>query len=528
MAAMTPKKAIVYIRVSTLDQADNGASLDNQERASYDWIFRNSMQMLKLFREEGKSAKTLNRPAMQEMLAYIEEHHDEIDYLVVYQIDRLTRSLVDFAELIKILAKYKIELRDSASNVTSSESDELIQGVQALLAQHDNRMKSKRVKENMKQHASQGYRMHKAPLGLRNIRDVFGRPTVEPVEPQATQIAHLLTTHAQGLVKKQHLLAEAKRMGLNQANGKPMSYQYLDKMMRQPIYAGMERNTFTDGAYIQSKFEGIIPQWVYYANQELLDGRKYAKIDGYMSLNPAYPLRKFITCEECGKPLRGSASTGRGGKKYPRYHCSTPGCRSRYIKPDELHEQFLDHLTKLRPDEGRLKLLQTIIVRTWRDEVKTMRDRRNTLRAEIDKLSEQKLDVAEKVVTGELTLAEKTALTERIKQKIRTAQSDAKKMEARIGVKEDAVEYAVSYIGNAPRLWNNASPEMKQIYQQMIFPDGLPYNLTTNNFGSAKMSSLYTLANTKKDPSMTDESLLVTREGIEPPTPALGRRCSIH
>ncbi len=519
MASMTPKKAIGYIRVSTTDQADNGASLDNQERATYDWVFRNAMQMLRLFREEGKSAKTLNRPAMQEMLAYIEEYHDEIDYLVVYQIDRLTRSLVDFAELIKILAKHKIELRDSASNVTASESDELIQGVQALLAQHDNRLKSKRVKDTMRQHTAQGYRMHKAPLGLRNVRDAFGKPTVEPVQPQAEQIAHILTIHAQGLFKKRQLLTEARRVGLTQANGKPMSYQYVDKMLRQPIYAGLEQNTFTDGALIASRFEGIIPQWVYYTNQELLNVRKGAKAEGYMSLHPDYPLRKFVTCEDCGKPLRGSASTGRGGKKYPRYHCSTPGCRSRYIKPDELHEQFLDHLSKLKPDEGRLRLIQELIIRTWRDEVKTMRDRKNKLNTEIDRLSEQKLDVAEKVVSGEITLIEKTELTKRIAEKIRTAQTEAKKMNARIGVKEDAVEYAVSYIGNAPRLWNGASPEMKQIYQQMIFPEGLPYNLTTNNFGSAKMSSLYTLANTKKDPSMSDESLLVTSRGIEPRLP---------
>lgn len=521
---MTPKKAVLYIRVSTTDQAEHGASLDNQERACYDWVYRNGMQVLKLFRDEGKSAKTLNRPAMQEMLAYIAEHGSEIDYLVVYQMDRLSRSFVDFADLLKILARHKIELRDSASNVVASESDELIQGVQALLAQHDNRLKSKRVSENMRRHASQGYRMHKAPFGLRNVRDVLGRPTVEPVQPQADQITHLLTIHAQGLLNKGQLLHEARRMGLTQANGRPMSYQFIDKMLRQPLYAGLEKSTLTDGQFIQSAFESIIPQWVYYTNQELLDGRKSTKTDGYMNVHPDYPLRKFVMCEDCRKPLRGSASTGRGGKKYPRYHCSTPGCKSRYIKPDELHEQFLDLLTRLSPDNGRLNLLKTLIVRVWRDEVKTMRERKNKLNSEIDKLSEQKLDAAEKVITGELTASEKTALTKRLTLKIGTAKTELRKIEGRIGTKEDAVEYALSYLGNAPRLWNSASPEMKQVYQRMIFPEGLPYNLSTNQFGTAKMSNLYTLAGTKKDPSMSDESLLVTPAGFEPAIAGLRTR----
>ncbi len=56
---------------------------------------------------------------------------------------------------------------------------------------------------------------------------------------------------------------------------------------------------------------------------------------------------------------------------------------------------------------------------------------------------------------------------------------------------------------------SGASPEMKQIYQRMIYPEGVPYNFRTKQFGTAKMSALYTLATIKKDPSISEESLLV-------------------
>lgn len=174
MKKMQPKTAIVYTRVSTSDQVDSGASLDNQERACYDWAFRNSVKVIKLFREEGKSAKDLNRPQMKEMLNYLEEHHTEIDYVIVYQIDRLSRSTGDFLDLVRLLAGYSISLRDSTSNLEASESDELIQSIQAALAQHENKLKSKRVSDNMRRHAANGLRMHKAPLGLKNVRDALG------------------------------------------------------------------------------------------------------------------------------------------------------------------------------------------------------------------------------------------------------------------------------------------------------------------------------------------------------------------
>ena len=516
---MDAKKAVIYVRVSTSEQADKGTSLDNQERACHDWAFRNQIQTLKVFREEGKSAKTLNRPEMQAMIAYLSDHYQEIDYLIVYQIDRLSRSLNDFVDLMKLLNSYKIGLRDSASNIEPNESDELIQGINAVLAQHDNKVKGRRVTENMKRHAVQGFRMHQAPYGLKNIRNEVGRPTVKPIEPIASKIAHLLTSFANGTFTKGQLIHEARRINLTQGNGKPMSYQFIDKLLRQPLYAGLEKSSLTDNQLVSSVFNGIVPEWVYHTNQTLLEGRKNSKLEGYKSINPEYPLRRFIICEDCGNSMRGSASTGRGGKKYPRYHCTNKACHSAFIKPEELHKQFVDLLSELKPDNDRLKLIETIIIRVWRDEVKSMRIRRNQLRELVDKLSEEKIDAAEKVVTGELSKSEKVELTNRLKKRIGTAQGDLHKLDNRIGTKEEAIEYAVNYIGNAARLWSNASPEIKQTYQRMIFPEGLPYSLSKKQFGTTKMSALYSFATIKKDPSMSEESLLVIPRGIEPLLP---------
>lgn len=519
MKAMKPKQAVIYVRVSTDRQAEQGVSLDNQERACQEWALRNGVLVTKLFREEGASAKTLKRPMMTQMLEYIEEHDKEIDFIIVYQIDRLSRNMNDFVDFNRMLFQKGIELRDSSSQLVAGDSDELIQGMQALLAQHDNKLKSKRVKENMKRHASDGYRMHKAPYGLRNIRDESGHPTVESVPEVADTIAYLLTEYAKGVSTKARLLNEARRIGLKQANGKPMSPQFIDKMLKQPLYAGLEKSTLTDGQVIPSVFEGIVPEWVYYTNQQLLGSRTRSHTEGYLLVRPEYVLRKFVRCEACNKPLRGSASTGRTGKRYPRYHCSTPTCHSAHINPDELHEQFLDLLTNVRPDEKKLAFLKTMIVRVWRDEVKTMRLRRSKVRNQIDKLGEERIDAAESVAKGEITSDEKTAITNRIKQRVTKLNSEAQKLDRLIGTREEAIDYAIAYMGNGPKLWDTASPAMKVQFQRMIFPEGLTYNLQSNVFGNIHLSHLYTFANIKKNPSTKDESLLVIPPGIEPGLP---------
>ena len=98
-------------------------------------------------------------------------------------------------------------------------------------------------------------------------------------------------------------------------------------------------------------------------------------------------------------------------------------------------------------------------------------------------------------------------------------QKELNKLEKKIGTKEEAIEYAVNYIGDAKRIWTSASPEMKQVYQKMIYPEGLPYSLTKKQFGTAKMSHLYTFATIKIDPSESEESTLVIPRGIEPLLP---------
>ena len=271
---MNPQKAVIYVRVSTSAQVDHGTSLDNQERACHEWAFRNQVQTLKVFREEGKSAKTLNRPKMRAMISYLTEHCQDISFLVVYQIDRLSRSLGDFVDLTRMLASYEVELRDTTSSVDPNESYELIQGMQALLAQHENRLKSKRVIENMRRHASAGYRMHQAPFGLHNTRDTLNRSTVEPVQPVADNIAYLLSEFAKGTFTKSQILREARKIGLFQKNGQPMGYQFLNKMLRQPLYAGFEKNTLTDGQLVTSVFGGLVPEEIYYTNQQVLENLK--------------------------------------------------------------------------------------------------------------------------------------------------------------------------------------------------------------------------------------------------------------
>ncbi len=111
---MNTRKCGLYIRVSTLRQADvEDGSLDTQEsklKAYVDYENKSdgSWEIAGIYREEGYSGKDLKRPEFQRMMSDIEA--GKINTVIIWKIDRLTRSLKDFSMLWDKFQKKGVQL----------------------------------------------------------------------------------------------------------------------------------------------------------------------------------------------------------------------------------------------------------------------------------------------------------------------------------------------------------------------------------------------------------------------------------
>src|SRR4051794_5584393 len=91
-------KVIGYARVSLAEQAANGYSLAAQEDAIRAACVQRGWELLEVVRDEGASGKSLDRPGMTRALAMIAS--GDAQGLIVAKLDRLSRSVVDFATLL--------------------------------------------------------------------------------------------------------------------------------------------------------------------------------------------------------------------------------------------------------------------------------------------------------------------------------------------------------------------------------------------------------------------------------------------
>ena len=96
--------AVIYTRVSTEEQAKHGYSLAKQELECKNFAVRNGYDILKIFKEEGVSAKSTNRPKLQELIKYCIENKKFVDYIIVWRFDSFTRNLEDQTALFSKLS----------------------------------------------------------------------------------------------------------------------------------------------------------------------------------------------------------------------------------------------------------------------------------------------------------------------------------------------------------------------------------------------------------------------------------------
>jgi DNA invertase Pin-like site-specific DNA recombinase len=164
-----------YTRVSTNEQAESGAGLCAQADAIAREATRRGWSDVRAFTDAGISGKSMDgRDALADALAFVEGQRGSI--LVVAKLDRLTRSLRDFAELLERSRRRGWALVALDLNVdTSSPSGEMLASVVASVAQYERRIIGARTREAMAAQTRQGAHFGRA----RGVPESVRRSIVE-------------------------------------------------------------------------------------------------------------------------------------------------------------------------------------------------------------------------------------------------------------------------------------------------------------------------------------------------------------
>jgi site-specific DNA recombinase len=372
--AVATKRAFIYLRVSSdgqvqTDYDPDGLSIAAQREAATDKAAQLHAAIAGEFTDPGKSAyvdlhKRTGFLAMLEELKRCNQHAaTRVDYVIVWSLSRWARNTVDHwqtRELVRQAGARIISISEPMAGEDTA-SGFLYEGIVVTYNQYQSMLTSEGVSRGLKQKASGGGTFGRARLGYVNVRERFadGR-NVASVALDPDRDAHLTAAfdlYDSGEYSIPQLVEELYDFGLRtrptktRAAGK-VGISVLHRILRDPYYAGWvvwKRGT-PDEQVFPGRHEPLTDQDTFDRVQARLDEQRVA--GERPQVHRPY-LRGSVFCGDCGRRLGFAMSTGKSGKKYAYFFCSSrvSGDRVRC----EMH-------ANIRPE-----LIETVIARHYHE-----------------------------------------------------------------------------------------------------------------------------------------------------------------
>lgn len=335
-------KAAIYIRVSTEEQAKEGYSVKAQLEKLKAFCFSQNWEIANTYLEEGKSAKDLERPQLQKMLSEL----NVFDVVVVYKLDRLSRSVSDINHLLNTFEKNDVSFRSSTEPYdTTSSQGKLLINIFASLAQFEREQLAERVHFGMKQMTLEGKRAGgKAPFGY-----VYenGKLVISPVESK--WVKFIFDNYKSKGQKA--IAAELNNMGIKSSLGNYWRSPVVYSIATNPIYSGYIRWNYrkTGGKktgeeiIVKGEHDPIVSKEQFDEVQEVITQRAGKGFKGHVH----YPFTGLLKCARCESPMVGARKKKKHG--YHRFYRCTGRfhsgiCDMPVIAEPIIEEEFLKRL----------------------------------------------------------------------------------------------------------------------------------------------------------------------------------------
>ncbi|WP_310023824.1 MULTISPECIES: recombinase family protein [Chryseobacterium] len=346
------KKAIRYLRFSK--QGQSVCSIERQEMITDNWLKFNGVELIDSFVDQGKSARTFDRPDFIKLKEFIVRHHKKVDYLVVDQLDRFSRIADEAITMVKGLQKtYGIQIVSVTENITfdyDTPGSYFRAGLQLLLAEEENINRSVKVRGGIytAKTIKGRYTYKNPPFGYRKEGLEKARILVVD-ESQAKIVRFIYDSFLRNtpiyLIRKQ-----AEELGFTIKGN-----MAIERVLKNPAYTGLIKANSHQGApggLFPGIHEPIIDRTTWQMVQEKIKrpGKTRTVIDDEI------PLRGVLKCH-CGNPLSGAPSRGKSGRYYHYYKCKHS--KHNNISAIKAHEQFSKICELMSLPTARVRKIRT-------------------------------------------------------------------------------------------------------------------------------------------------------------------------
>ena len=282
--------------------------------------------MEEVFSDGGFTGSNTDRPGFQKLMAWI--GRGRIDVVVVYKVDRLSRSLLDFSQVMEHFNKHGIAFVSVTQHFATTDAvGRLTLNMLMSFAEFEREMITERIRDKVQAarrkgrwtggKAPLGYRSEKAHLLVHETEEVWARQVFAWYQEGVSALAIGQRLNEAGVPLK-----TARTVREN-----PWTKDLVLRILRNRLYLG---EISCQGEFVVAEHTGLIDPATFDRVQTLLEPK--TRRDRSECRNPIYLVRGTLRCGLCGSSMT-SASTFRDGRLHRYYRCTTRDKKGKKVCP---------------------------------------------------------------------------------------------------------------------------------------------------------------------------------------------------
>jgi len=348
-----------YCRVSTDAQADkefNSVEAQQESCEAYISLHRDEGWTVasEPYLDAGFSGSNTKRPGLQRLIAGIEA--GEIDVVVVYKYDRLSRSMLDFLKLLDFFKHHGVSFVSVSQRFdTSTPVGEMTLNVLLSFAQFERQIIAERTRDKIHACRRRGRWTGGRPVLGYDTAPEGGKLVINKDEAQQVRaifemfVEHpSLTAIVQELIRRGWRQKKWTTKGGRQAGGGEWNKASLRTLLANPLYIGKQK---LRGEVFPGEHKGIITKKLFDAVQRIIQGNRR---DGGASARNSHGflLRGLIRCTACDAPMTADTPQSHG-RRYRYYRCLNAqkkghaSCPTKSIPADRIEKLIVDEIRRI-------------------------------------------------------------------------------------------------------------------------------------------------------------------------------------
>lgn len=534
---LSNENAVAAIRISSVKQGLQGDSPEDQKQQIERFAKARGIKVKKFFIFMESASK--EEQPVQEAIDYCANPQNDINLFIIKSIDRFTRGgsyLYD--HLKRQLDSNDVKLIDIYGIISSQQVNTL----EHLDVEYDwsvysptkkaEILEAERAKDEMRdimtrmigaeiRYVRMGYRVRRAPFGYVNekIETQHGKRVIlKPHPDESYWIKKIFELRLQGTLNDQEIVDKLNELGfktrtlnkrdkkdktkiVGKTGGKPLTLKRLWRIIRNPVYAGINIEKWTDYKPVKGQFEGLIS--IDEFNKANRGKVTIAEENGQIAIykkkppehllkkqvkNPNFPYKKHVNCPKCNKPLYGSASRGKLGKYYPAYHCNN---RGHYFRvPSDIFIETLQTFVKdLKITDDYIDELKKTAIEQWNARQETTKQDNENVEEKVAQLRDEAKVITEKIKYLNSPVAirymeEDLLKIEREIQQLEQAKTSNEEENVDMEIVMESIGYYLEHLDEL--VFNKEKPLKSAEYFSLLF-DETP-NYEELEFGTPKLA----------------------------------------